>query len=85
VSFDIVVLRWKRIKKYRLRMFENNVLRRIFGLKRNEVIVGLRNYREDFKSVDKVIALCSTATGALPAVRHMRILPMNQPITFGMK
>jgi hypothetical protein len=29
---------------YRLRMFENRVLRRIFGLKRNEVTGEWRNY-----------------------------------------
>jgi hypothetical protein len=41
-------------------------------------------YKEDFKSL-KFTALRFTATGALPAARRMRILPMNQPIKFGIK
>jgi hypothetical protein len=42
-----------------------------------------------FNFVDRFTALCFTATGAPPAPRCIRILPMNQhawwPITFGMK
>jgi hypothetical protein len=35
-------------------------------------------YREDFYSLDEFMALHFTATGAPPAARRMRILPMNQ-------
>jgi hypothetical protein len=42
-------------------------------------------YREDFNSLDEFTAMRFMVTGALPAMRRMRILPMNQPITFGMK
>jgi hypothetical protein len=42
-------------------------------------------YREDFSSLDEFTALRFTATGALPAARCMRILLMNQLLTFGMK
>jgi hypothetical protein len=37
-------------------------------------------YREDFNLFDEF-----TAASVLPATRRIRILPMNQPITFGMK
>jgi hypothetical protein len=42
-------------------------------------------YRDNFFSLDEFTALRFTVTGAPPAARLMRILPMNQPITFGMK
>jgi hypothetical protein len=42
-------------------------------------------YREDFNSLDEFTALRFTVTGVPPAARRLRILPMNQPITFGMK
>jgi hypothetical protein len=39
-------------------------------------------YREDLV---EFTALRFTAAGAPPAARRIQILPMNQPITFGMK
>jgi hypothetical protein len=46
-------------------------------------------YREVLSFVNRFTALHFTATGALPAVRPIRIFPMNQyacwPITFGKK
>jgi hypothetical protein len=39
-------------------------------------------YREE---LDEFTALRFTAAGAPPAARLIQILPMNQPITFGMK
>jgi hypothetical protein len=42
-----------------------------------------------FKAIDEFAALRFTATGALPAAKSKRILPMThhawRPITFGMK
>jgi hypothetical protein len=40
---------------------------------------------EDFKSLDELTALRFTAAGVTPAARRIRILLMNQSITFGMK
>jgi hypothetical protein len=45
----------------------------------------IHTYKKDFKLLDEFTALRFTATGAPSAARSMRILPMNQPITFGMK
>jgi hypothetical protein len=46
-------------------------------------------YREVLTFADRLTALRFMATGAPPAARRIRILPMNQypswPITFGMK
>jgi hypothetical protein len=42
-------------------------------------------YKEDFKSLDKFMALRFTEAGVPPATRHIQIFLMNQPITFGMK
>jgi hypothetical protein len=42
-------------------------------------------YREDFKSLDEFTAMRFTGTGAPPAARSIRNVPMNKPITFGMK
>jgi hypothetical protein len=51
--------------------------------------VGSFFHREVLTSVDRFTALRFTATGASPAERRMRILPVNQyacwPITYGMK
>jgi hypothetical protein len=44
-----------------------------------------KNYREDFNSLDEVTAPRFTPISAPLAMRHMRILPMNQLITFGIK
>jgi hypothetical protein len=41
---------------------------------------GICKYRVFFKFIDAF-----TVAGAPPAARRMRILPMNQPMTFGMK
>jgi hypothetical protein len=42
-------------------------------------------YREVYISLDEFTALRFTAAGVPPAVKCMRILPMNKPLTFGMK
>jgi hypothetical protein len=42
-------------------------------------------YRENFYSLDEFTALHLTAAGAPPAMRCIRILPMNKLITYGMK
>jgi hypothetical protein len=55
---------------------------------KNQVTSNL-HYREVITFVDWFMALCFTVTCAPPAVRRIRILPMNQyarwPIMFGMK
>jgi hypothetical protein len=42
-------------------------------------------HREVFNSLDKFMALRFTVAGVPPADRRIQILPINQPITFGMK
>jgi hypothetical protein len=42
-------------------------------------------YKEDFYLVNEFMSLRFMAAGVLHATRHIRILLMNQLITFGMK
>jgi hypothetical protein len=44
-------------------MFENRVLRRIFGLKRDEVTGGWRKLHNEEVKVDEMVRSCSTHGG----------------------
>jgi hypothetical protein len=44
-------------EEHKLRTFENSVLRRIFGLKRAEIMVGWRKLHKELPSIIKIIKL----------------------------
>jgi hypothetical protein len=65
----------------------NHVNPKLRGIEQGET--RHEKYRDIFRAIDEFTALRFTVTGAPPAARRIRILPMTQhalrPITFGMK
>jgi hypothetical protein len=60
-------------------------VRDLFAYLLNQGVVTWEKITEDFYSLDEFTALRFTAAGEPPVAWRIRILPMNRPITFGMK